>query len=126
MDIKIGADGEKNCHVTISGDVDKGLSLPVSILFFKDLRGSPRGLRLDAIQFAVQEKMGFNLFWLLESEAKIPKLKLILPVESRGFFDFEKIKPIESPPEAIGVGLTAFRVSEPGMTFMIMLDFTKL
>lgn len=128
MDIKIGADGENSCRVTLSGEIAKAATLPVSVLSFDKLvqRRPIRGLRLDAMTFAVQEKMGFNLWWECRPEAKIPKYKLIMPIESRGFFDFEKITPIESPSDAVGVALTAFKVTEPSMTFLLMFDFTKL
>jgi hypothetical protein len=129
MDIKMGADSDNSCRVTISGDLDKALELPAPIFLFKDLKQSLRpikGLRLDCIQWAIQEKMGFNLWWLIEPAAKPPKVKLILPIESRGFFDFEKITAIQSPPEAVGVGVTAFKVTEKAMTYLIMMDFTRL
>jgi hypothetical protein len=129
MDIKMGADSENSCRVTISGDLDKALELPAPIFLFVDLKRGHKpiaGLRLDCALWAVQEKMGFNLWWLIEPAAKSPRVKLILPLESRGFFDFEKILAIQSPPEAVGVGITAFKVTEKAMTYFIMLDFTKL
>lgn len=125
MEIEIGADGGKNCHVTITGQMDGNLSQPAPILLFKDLAGSPLKLRLDGIQFAIQEKMGFNLWWIMPPEGEIPSFKLIMPIESRGGFDFEKIKPVSSPKEALGLALTAFKVTEKSMSFLIMLDLTK-
>ena len=128
MEITIGADGGKNCHITLTGEMRKNTVAPVPIVYFNSLNGSPGAMRLDGIQFALQEKMGFNLWWILDepiTETGVPKLKLIMPIESRGGFDFERIKPIQSPHNAIGMALTTFRVSEPPMTFMVMLDFTK-
>jgi hypothetical protein len=126
MEIDIGADGGKNCHLTITGLIDDNFPKPVPILFFDKLSGSPKALRLDGLQFAVQEKMGFNLWWIIAS-ALIgpPAYRLIMPIESRGGFDFEKIKPVSSPPRAIGLALTAFKVTEKSMSFLIMLDLTK-
>lgn len=126
MEIKIGADGGKNCHVTITGQQTGNLSPPVPILFFATLTDSPKGVRLDAVQFAIQEKMGFNLWWIMPEEKGIKAYKLILPLESRGGFDFEKIKPLVSPVGALGLALTAFKVTEKDMSFMLMLDMTKL
>src|SRR5271169_6064404 len=122
MDIEIGADRDKNCHVTITGQLTDSLSKPAPILFFEKLKGSPRALRLDGLQFAIQEKMGFNLWWIMVEEFKIPAYKLIMPIESRGGFDFEKINPVSSPKGAIGLALTSFKVTEKFMSFLIMLD----
>jgi hypothetical protein len=120
VDITFGSDGGKNCHVTISGQVSEPSS-PEPILFFKNLAGSPTKLRIDGLQFAVQEKMGFNLWWIMPEDT----MQLIMPVESRGGFDFEKIKPLQSPDGALGMALSSFKVTEPYMSFMIMLDLTK-
>jgi len=126
MNIDIGADGDKNCHVTITGQMSENLPMPAPVLFFRDLRGSPHKMRLDGLQFAIQEKMGFNLWWIMDDTTEdIMSLKLILPVESRGGFDFEKIKPISSPEGAIGLALTSFKVNEVQMSYLIMLDLTK-
>lgn len=125
MNISIGADGGKNCHVTITGQMLESFAKPVPVLLFKDLSGSPLKMRLDGLQFAIQEKMGFNLWWIMPEENRIPAFKLILPIESRGGFDFERIKPISSPDRALGLALTSFKVTEKFMSYMIMLDMTK-
>lgn len=125
MNISIGADGGKNCHVTITGQMSESFAKPVPVLLFKDLSGSPLKMRLDGLQFAIQEKMGFNLWWIMPEENRIPAFKLILPIESRGGFDFERIKPISSPDRALGLALTSFKVTEKFMSYMIMLDMTK-
>jgi hypothetical protein len=125
VDIEIGADGGKNCHVTITGQQSENFSKPAPILFFKDLSGSPERLRLDGLQFAIQEKSGFNLWWIMPEEKGIPAYKLIMPIESRGGFDFEKIKPVSSPRGALGLALTSFKVTEKFMSYLIMLDLTK-
>lgn len=129
MDISIGADGGKNCHVTITGQLTESFSSPVPVLLFKELTPNPNGtplkLRLDGIQFAIQEKAGFNLWWIMPAAGKIPSYRLIMPIESRGGFDFEKIKPLSSPHGALGIALTAFKVTEKFMSYMVMLDLTK-
>ncbi len=121
MDITVGADGQKNCHVTITGQAGEIPPSPVPIVVFAELAGGIRKLRIDAIQFAIQEKMGINLFWIMGEK----EFKLILPLESRGGFDFEKVKPLSSPEGAIGIALTFFKVSEPSMGYLIQLDMTK-
>jgi hypothetical protein len=119
MDITIGADGGKNCHVTIQGQIGELPLSPVPIVSFAD-RGVNR-LRIDGLQFAIQEKMGFNLFWIMGDK----QYKLILPLESRGGFDFEKTKPLSSPEGALGIAIMPFKISEPNMSFLIQLDMTK-
>lgn len=129
MEINFGSDGGKSCHVTLSGLLSESFPAPEPILLFKDLKesnGRPiTKLKLDGIQFAIQEKMGFSLWWIMPPDKGIPAYKLILPIESRGGFDFEKIKSIQSPEGALGIALTSFRVTESDMAFMIMLDFSK-
>jgi hypothetical protein len=125
MDIKIGADGGKNCHVTITGQLSEPFPSPALVLVFNDLSGPPKAMRLDGIQFAIQEKMGFNLWWVMPPEGEVPSYRLLMPIESRGGFDFEKIKPVSSPEGATGIALTSFKVTEKDMSYLIMLDLTK-
>ena len=119
--VKIGSDGGKTCHVVISGLVEKSLSTPEPILLFEALGGKPTKLRIDGVQFAIQEKMGFNLWWIMDDQT----VELIMPLESRGGFDFEKIIPLHSLDGAIGMAISSFKVTDPKMSFMIMLDMTK-
>lgn len=125
MEIKIGSDGGKSCQVTITGQLSEDLSEPEPILFFADLSGAPKRLRLDGVQFAIQEKMGFLLWWIMSVEAFPPPFKLILPLESRGGYDFEKIQPIQSPADSVGIAVSSFKVTEENMSFMIMLDLAR-
>jgi hypothetical protein len=121
MEIKIGSDGGKSCIVTITGQLSTNLPKPEPILFFTQLSGAPRALRLDGVQFAIQEKMGFNLLWILTKD----RTSLLLPMESRGGYDFEKIQPLSSPEDSIGIALTSFKVTEKNMSFFIILDMSK-
>lgn len=122
MKVKIGSDGQKTCLVTISGQLSKAYPKPEPILFFAKLLHTPKGLRLDGVQFAIQEKMGFNLWWMMAEGDP----ELIMPMESRSGYNFETIQGMPSPEHSVGVGLSTFKVSEPLMSYMIMLDFTKL
>jgi hypothetical protein len=120
MEIKIGSDGGKSCIVTITGQLSSNINVK-PILFFAGLNGAPKALRLDGLQFSIQEKMGFNLFWLMpEGETR-----LIMPMESRGGYDLEKIQPISSPEAAVGIAITSFKVVEKNMSFFIILDLSK-
>jgi hypothetical protein len=121
MKVKIGG-AAKNCRISVSGLLNPGqYKSPHPIFLFKDLSGSPSGVRLDSIEFAVQEKMGFNLWWIMEDKTH----EVVLPLESRGYFDFEKVDSWHSPPGAVGMALSAFKITEQGMSFLIMLDLVK-
>jgi hypothetical protein len=87
---------------------------------FAKLDGAPKSVRLDGIVFAVQEKAGVNLWWEREEEEN----KLILPVESRGYFNFEGIMTLSSPEGAGGISMTTFKVDEP-KSFLLILDLVK-
>lgn len=121
MEVKIGSDGGKSCQVTITGQLSENLSEPEPILLFENLRNPPKHLRLDGIQFSIQEKMGFCLWWIVEGAPP----KLLMPLESRGGYDFEKIQSIPSPEGALGLALTSFKVTEANMSFLIMLDLAR-
>jgi hypothetical protein len=120
MEIKIGSDGGKSCIVTITGQLSANINVQ-PILFFAQLNSAPKALRLDGLQFSIQEKMGFNLFWILTKD----RTSLIMPMESRGGYDLEKIQPLSSPEDAIGIALTSFKVTEKNMSFFIILDLSK-
>jgi hypothetical protein len=126
MEIKIGSDGGKSCQIIITGELSEDLPRPEPVLFFKDLSHKPESLRLDGIQFAIQEKMGLKLWWIMDDSTEdITSLKLLMPLESRGGYDFEKIIPVSSPDGASGLALTSFKVTEPRMSFFLMLDMSK-
>lgn len=120
MEIRIGSDGHKGCLATISGFITSESKFE-PILYFDKLLNKPPRLRLDAVTFAIQEKMGFNLWWTAKDKSD---WQLIMPLESRGYFDFEKAGFIYSPPEAIGVCIEPFNLART-MSFLLILDFTK-
>jgi hypothetical protein len=120
MDVRIGSDGDKSCILTVTGQLSKESVSVEPIFYFKDLTKSPRAIRLDSIQFALREKMAFDLYWLTET-----KHKILMPIESRGYFDFERVMPYHSPEGAIGIGFKAMRINEDNMSFWLMLDLSK-
>lgn len=122
MKIKIGSDGGKTCQFLLTGEIGKIETTPEPILSFANLKPPARGLRLDGLQFGIQEKAGVKLWWTLPEK----KFEFLIVLESRGGFDFEKIHPIPSPEGAIGLAYTTFKVSEPRMHALIMMDFSKL
>ena len=118
---KIVIDGGKNSVVTLSGSLREDIASPSLVLKFEDLAMKPKSVRIDAVVFAIQEKMGVVLWWELDKERE-----LILPLESRGRFNFEEIQGLHSPKEGVlGISMSTFEWKAPVKHFLIMLDLTK-
>lgn len=120
-------DGGKNLQVQISGFLSKDIEKPVCILDLDDSsvtkpREGIKGLRFDAALWALQEKMGFYLWW---EEAMEPK-DLAIVMESRNSMRFDV--GLNSPRIDKGWGkklwLTSFKVDE-AKGFFLILDFDK-
>lgn len=108
-----------NCLVKISGQIEKDIPL-TKVLMFEQLSPVPKAMRIDGVVFAVQEKAGFNLWWV---EGEGSEKRLILPLESRGYFNFEGMQSLQSK-HALGIAMTSFNVTMP-KTFLILLDMVK-
>ena len=108
-----------NCLVKISGWLDKDMPL-TKIFMFDELSPIPKAMRIDSLVFAIQEKAGFNLWWV---EGEGSEKRLILPLESRGFFNFEGMQSLQSK-HAIGIAMESFNVSST-KTFLILLDMVR-
>lgn len=115
-------DGGKNVTINVSGILAQNTShqTPFMVLEFSDLKDHPKRIRLESITFAIEEKAGFYLWWMGKDSQK----SLILPLESRGWFDFEKSGCLHSPEWALGLGLSSFKIDEP-KAFLLMLDMGK-
>ena len=48
MKVKIGSDGGNHCVATVTGLLSADLPKPEPVLFFADLNGTPRRLRIDS------------------------------------------------------------------------------
>ena len=107
-----------NCLVKVSGWLDEDIGL-TKILSFDELSPIPKAIRLDSIVFAIQEKAGFNLWWVGEEGEK----RLILPLESRGYFNFEGMGSLQSK-HATGIAMESFNVAST-KTFLILLDLVR-
>jgi hypothetical protein len=107
------------CLVKISGYLDEDLPL-TKVFMFEELSPIPKSIRIDSVIFAIQEKAGFNLWWVGGEEGE---KRLILPLESRGFFNFEGMQSLQSH-EAKGIAIEAFNVTGT-KTFLILLDMVK-
>ena len=114
----VNADGPKNAAVVLAGVLKKDFSVS-DVFSFMDLNPVPKAIRIEAVVFAIQEKMGFNLYW------KTPGgYEIIMPLESRGYFNFETMQGYHSPRDATGLAMSSFGcVGEK--SFCIFLDITK-
>lgn len=119
MKIRIGSDG-MHCLVTVTGIAKQDI-LEEPILLFKALKGSPDKIRLDGIHWMIQEKMGFNLYWIMSDES----FEIIMPLESRGSIDLEKVQSQFSPEGAIGMAISSFKRTDARMSFFLLLDLVK-
>ena len=119
MKIRVGSDG-MHCLVTITGIAEQDI-LEEPILLFKALTGSPDKIRLDGIHWMIQEKMGFNLYWIMSDES----LEIVMPLESRGSIDLEKVLSQSSPEGSVGMAISSFKRTESKMSFFILLDLVK-
>ena len=109
-----------NCLVKISGWLEKDMPY-TKVFMFDELAPVPKAMRIDSLVFAIQEKAGFNLWWV-EGESAAEK-RLILPLESRGFFNFEGMQSLQSG-KAKGIAIEAFNITST-KTFLILLDMVR-
>lgn len=128
MIIQTIKEGEKNISVMVKGFT--GASFPATSILDLTKIKSPtsgwKGLRLDSLTWALEEKMSMYLQW----EEKWEESSLILPLESRNSMRFDE--GIPSPRVADGWGkqvwLNAFNVDKPvtgRKGYFILLDFDK-
>jgi hypothetical protein len=119
FNIKIGPEGQKNVTIMVSGVLTQTLDR-ADILTLKDLQHEPKGLRLDSVLFAIQEKMGFQLWWRVGEV-----YTLILPLESRGTFNFEGMQSLHSPKGLEAISMSSFGWAASEKSFMFILDLVK-
>ena len=121
-------EGEKNFSVMVKGftrDVFKRVPI-IEIEKFKPPTSGWKGVRLDSIAWAIQEKMGMYLWW--EDDDK--ETSLILPLESRNGMRYDE--GIPSPRIDKGwtkrIWLSSFNTNIAPMgikSFFLLLDFDK-
>lgn len=117
--IEMNADGAKNTILHVSGILTEDLP-QTDIVSFSMLAGNPKKLKIEAFVFAIQEKMGFYLWWRSGND-----YTLILPLESRGGLGFEGMQCLHSPAGAEAIAASSFNWAAPGKAFLLMLDITK-
>ncbi len=118
ISVKVVGEGHKNCTLQVSGILFKEIT-NFQILKFADLSHDATGVKLESVLFAIQEKAGLFLNWTKGKETS-----LILPLESRGVFNFEGMQCINSPEATDGISISAFGVPTP-KAFLLMLDMGK-
>jgi hypothetical protein len=121
-------EGEKNFSVSVTGFTrDDFKRVPIiDIEKFKAPTSGWKGVRLDSITWAIQEKMGMYLRW--EDDDK--ETSLILPLESRNSMRFDE--GIPSPRINEGwtkrIWLSGFNTNiapAGAKSFFLLLDFDK-
>ena len=122
LSIKIGPDGMKNSTVNVSGILTAAQPVPREIVTFAKLSHPPKSLKIEAIEFSFQDKLGFRLWW---TGGDLPLL--ILPVESRGLMNFEGMQSLHSPEGVTGIGFTTYGMppQKADLAFLLMLDLVK-
>jgi hypothetical protein len=121
LNTSIVQDGSKNTILQISGIVDSPPSL-TEVLVFGNLRQPFSSLKIQAITFMIQEKMGCHLFWTMRDGSHV----YMVTLESRGRADFESATGLRMPEDSKGVAMSIFKwEKETPMGLMILIDMDK-
>ncbi len=107
----------KNATVNISGILTKDVEW---LDIFTLVQLNCEKVRFESVVFSIQEKAGFYLWW----QGRDLNKTLILPLESRGAFNFEAMQFLHSPPGTERMGLSSFGVDKP-KAFLLILDLGK-
>lgn len=103
------ASGQRNVTLRFSGTIDGPKVLIES-------KTKHTKLKLTAVSWLIEEKMGFYLSWDKES--------ILMPLESRNIVRFDQA--ISCPDNWRGsLWLRPFKVTQPNMAFFIILDLDK-
>lgn len=113
LSARVPSSGARNLVVHVSGMLEADTTTLVLLADLSSFDG--KGLKLDKVQFLIQEKAGIILWW--------DGSEILLPLESRGQFSFDY--PFMSPKDwDKKLYYTAFKVDEPKAIF-ISMDFDK-
>lgn len=125
LNTSIVQDGSKNTILQISGIVDSQPSL-MEVLVFGNLMQPTQGFRsikVQAVTFLIQEKMGLHLFWTMLDGSHA----YMCTFESRGRADFESAGGLRMPEDASGIAMNIFgwpKDSKMGLLLLIDMDKT--
>lgn len=120
--VHIPVNGSKNAVVKASGRLSG--DMPRQLLVgFEQLESqgiSPKKLKIESLTFAIQEKLGFLLYWRVGETAH-----LILPLESRGYLNWASIYSLHSPEGADGILIESINYTDPPKHFLFEMDIEK-
>jgi hypothetical protein len=92
--VELPVNGSRNAVVKVfgvlSGDMPRQKLVDFNDLVWQDV--APKKLKIESFTFAIQEKLGFVLWWGMGED-----FKLILPLESRGYLNWASIYSLHSP-----------------------------
>lgn len=115
MKTKITRDGHKNVVVMVHGEIsEKGLS-KTSVLDIKEMEGSPKGFKLDQIQYTVSKDVTIELGFSKDG--------FLLPIEGRGLLNYYPFDSLQ--PSSLGQSLWIRSAAKSG-SFHLVLDCTKI
>lgn len=122
VNIEIPVNGNRNAVVkaygVLSGDMPRQVLVDFADLAFQDR--PTKKLKIESLTFAIQEKLGFKLWWRIGEDAC-----LILPLESRGYLNWASVYSLHSPAGADGILIESFGWAEPEKVFLFELDMEK-
>ena len=122
MELTLVQDGEKNSILSFGGIV-RNVLVKRPVFNLNDLRGNPGRVRIEAIIYNIQEKMGFHLWWKRGDE-----YDYIMPLESRGRADFEGMQGIQSTAKHESLVIDSFGPSPDSNDrkgFLLFFDVSK-
>ena len=117
-------DGNASVRYTVAGDIGAENLAFTPITNISGLHNSPKILRLDRVFFSIDKGLRLTLHWQDDEQS------LIMPLEDRGYFDFESAFGGWSNPRREGfTGNILLRVLGADDTrrwlFALKLEFTK-
>ena len=120
--IKITHDGPRNAAVQIIG---YGARVWFPVVRLVDLIPKPHKVKVDAVYYAVSDKMEVQLAWVTE-ENRTP----FLPISGRGKIDFSEVSGLVSPDGdrlfEIEMRVLSESLKEPSdQLFAVVLDLSK-
>jgi hypothetical protein len=126
LGVKVNHSGTKHATVEISGFLTGNTAM--NLFSRNSLDPRPKSLRIDAITYSLQDKLGIYLCWGMPGEEEP---HLIIPLESRGKFDFSATGGLKPPKDWDGmVILQSFNFEQPPVSnrkaVLILLEMERI
>lgn len=116
---RVTYDAERNLVLQVQGALSGDISEPECILRLSDLKTPTKGIRLESVVYAFQEKLGCILHWKVGGE-----FEDLLPLEARGNLDFETRQGFHSPKDVEGLYMTTYGCGDKSHLFLLF-DISK-